>query len=269
MSISIRTQGEIDAIEAAGTVCVEAIEAGFAAAGVGATTASVCEVIADFLSETRARSAILGFRDGNRRFPAVACVSVNEQLPPAVPGARVIADGDVITIDLAVSFDGWCADAATSRVVGERRVFEPRLTEARALLLEAIGDLVPGREWPVAQFTRCFTDAGFTVAPGPLGHGIGRRVHESPALAGPVRESRDGRGLGGDRDRAILWPGMVFAIEPIWSIGDWPKEVLGEDGWTTVTADGSIVWTEERTVAMTAAGPRVLTRFPADSSGKG
>ncbi|MEM1186261.1 MAG: methionyl aminopeptidase [Planctomycetota bacterium] len=252
MAIALRTPGEIDAIAEAGRVAVKQVELAYSDIRLGETTLEIVERLGERLRDSPADSAIQGFRRDGRSYPYAACVSVNEQLPSAVASGRRIEPGDLVKIDLAVCVDGWHADAATTRVVGGgdslRKV---RTQHATQCLLGAISvDFASGVEWTGAGLQRIGEELGFGIAPGAIGHGVGRRLHESPAL-------EFGRSVR-------LVPGMVLAVEPLLSAGPWPGEVPQGDGWTSVAADGSDVWVEERTVAITRDGPQLLTRFQDD-----
>lgn len=255
MAVAIRTPGEIDAIAEAGGLVSDLIDGAFAALRPGDTPIDLADRLGRELRSTRARSAVLGFDDAGRRppFPHVACVSVNDRFPTAIPDDRPIADGDLVTIDLSVELEGWHADAARTVALGAGSVeLHEKLGFGERCLDGLIKTLVPGAAW--ASVASAFQDrvhaAGLFVVPGYGGHGIGRRLHEAPVL------SFDPNAAPG----FTLVPGVVVAIEPVFAATP-TQEVACGDGWTSRAADGSPVWTEERTVAVTADGPRVLTPF--------
>lgn len=240
------------AIDAAATVCV-----------VGATTAEVNaaaeRVIRDAAaggghSEVRALFLGYGSDGGGAGFPAVACISINDEVVHGIPGRRRIKPGDLVKIDCGVSVDGWCADAAVTvpvePVSSDRQAL---VATTRRVLDEAIALVQPGRRWSViaARMQRIAEDSGLAAVREYVGHGIGRRLHEAPEVPGFVDADRM------DRD-FTLRPGMTLAIEPMLVMGS-PDTVEQSDGWTVVTADGLPSAHFEHTVAVTRDGADVLT----------
>lgn len=253
MAVALRTPGEIDAIAEAGRITAELIEQAFTELRVGDTTLGVADRMRDRLAETDAEPAMLGFDDAGRRpsFPHVASVSVNEDLPGTPPGRRVIEDGDLVSIDLVLRLGRWHADAATARLVTDDGLELPGDVQSTIdVVFETAAAFEAGGLFIERAFRERFAALGLSLAPGPVGHGIGRNVHEAPHLAG---------------DRGVrLARGMVFTVEPIVCEGRWPGHVAGGDGWTARAAGGARVWTEERTFAITENGPRNLTPFSTD-----
>ena len=188
---------------------------------------------------------------GDGPFKNVICLSVNDGVLHGKPHEYVMKDGDLLTLDFAVSIDGWVADAARSVVVGKGREEDQRLIDSTRAGLEAgtfaaqpgnrlgdiskaIGDVADEQRIPVNL------DFG--------GHGLGRTMHEDPHI--PNR-GKSGRGL-------VLKPGLTLAIEPWWSFTSKNLSVA-QDGWTLRLADGSNGAHSENTIAITEDGPRVLT----------
>ncbi|MEQ4303948.1 type I methionyl aminopeptidase [Plantactinospora sp. B6F1] len=192
---------------------------------------------------------------GRGPFRNVLCLSVNDAVLHGLPHDYRLRDGDLVSIDMAVGIDGWVADSALSVVVGTPDPADLRLIEATEVALAAgIAAAEPGGRLgdisaAIGEVARSY---GYGVNREFGGHGIGRTMHEAPHLA---NRGRAGRGLK-------LEPGLTIAIEP-WFCRSTDKVVFDEDGWTIRSADGSRTAHSEHTVAITASGPRVLTRRPA------
>jgi len=215
--------------------------------GPGVTTAEL-----DAFAEQRVRAAggVPAFK-GYRGFPATLCTSVNEEVIHGIPGPRALLDGDVVSIDLGVVLGGFFGDAAVTVPVG--RVSDEaaellRVTE-EALYLGIERARVGGRVSDIGHAVQRHVEAhGFTVVREFVGHGVGHALHEEPQVPnfGPA-----GRG-------PRLTEGMTLAIEPMVAMGKAAVKVLG-DGWTAVTRDRSLAAHFEHTVAITGAGPVILT----------
>jgi methionyl aminopeptidase len=207
------------------------------------------KVAASRMAEIGATSAFKGYRG----FPAVLCTSINSEVVHGIPSSkRVLADGDILSIDCGVVVDGFYSDCAVTYAVGAVNPTARRLlavTEASLKL--AIEQAVPGgRLFDISAAVQETCEAeGFGVVKEFVGHGIGRSMHEDPQLPN--------FGIRGKGPR--LKAGMVLAIEPMINAGGAGVKVL-PDGWTTVTLDGSVSAHFEHTVAITKDGPLVLTR---------
>jgi len=214
----------------------------------GASTMDLENVAAAKMSELRAVSAFKGYHG----FPAVLCTSVNCEVVHGIPSPkRVLADGDIISIDCGVIVDGFYSDCAVTYPVGRLNPAARKLLDVTSASLEkAIQQAqVGGRLGDISFAVQEMCEAeGFGVVKEFVGHGIGRSMHEDPQVPnfGP-------RGKG-----PRLKAGMVLAIEPMINAGSAEVKVL-PDGWTTVTVDGSLSAHFEHTVAITKNGPQVLT----------
>jgi methionyl aminopeptidase len=188
---------------------------------------------------------------GYRGYPAAICISPNAMVVHGIPGNYVVADGDLITIDVGVTLDGYIADSAYTFPVGDVTEEAQRLLAAgREALLAGIAQARPGnRVGDISAAVQQHVEgAGFAVVRSLVGHGVGRSYHEDPHIP---NFGQPGRG-------PILAEGMTLAIEPMITAGR-PDVFVHEDEWSISTEDGSLAAHFEHTVAITAAGPRILT----------
>ena len=207
----------------------------------------------DALAERRIREAgaMPAFK-GYHGYPAAICASINDEVIHGIPsGRRLLQEGDIISIDVGVSLDGYFGDSAVTLPVGQ--VSEEAATLLRVTeesLYKAIEAARPGnRVSDIGHAVQRHVEAfGFSVVREFVGHGIGEKMHEEPQVPNYGEPGRGPR----------LAEGMVLAIEPMVNAGKPAVKVLG-DGWTAVTKDGSLAAHFEHTVAVTADGPRILT----------
>ncbi|HWD07542.1 MAG TPA: type I methionyl aminopeptidase [Actinomycetota bacterium] len=205
----------------------------------------------------RDRGAVPSFL-GYKGFPGSICASPNKVIVHGIPDGTVLHEGDVLSVDVGLILDGWHADSAHTYPVGRISAKAVKLLDATKQSLDAgIAQCQPGKRLTDIGHAvqRVVERAGFSVVREFVGHGIGRDLHEDPQIPnfGPP-----GRG-------PLIEPGMVFAIEPMVNVGGWRTRTL-DDGWTVITADGSLSAHFEHTVAITPEGPLVLTRLPAQSA---
>lgn len=253
--IELKTHTEIDAIAAAGKIVASILLAVRDHAAPGITPRELDELAADLISDAGAKPTFLGYQPRRSAvpYPAVICASVNDAVVHAIPGPTPLENGDLLSIDLAVHLDGWCADSALSMVVGDDP--DPAdlvLIEATDRALAAgIAAATPGNT--LGDVSAAIGKIGRGTPYGMMahhgGHGIGREMHEAPQVP---NEGRPGAGLR-------LRPGLVIAIEPMLIAGGRDDYICDPDGWTLRTADGSRAAHAEHTVAITPYGPRVLT----------
>jgi methionyl aminopeptidase len=202
--------------------------------------------------EIRSRGAIPAFK-GYRGFPGTLCVSVNEEIVHGIPGSRVIADGDVIGLDLGAIVDGLYGDSAITVAVGEQNVATlDQIETGRAALFAGIEQVRSGNR--IGDISNAIENeickrGNFGIVREYVGHGIGRRLHEEPSVPN-----------FGPTDRGpILRPGMAIAIEPMINFGGDETKVLDDD-WTVVTADGSVSVHFEHTIIVTEGKPIITTK---------
>ncbi|MDZ7885381.1 MAG: type I methionyl aminopeptidase [Mycobacterium sp.] len=189
---------------------------------------------------------------GRGPFRNVICLSVNDAVLHGLPHDYALRDGDLLSMDIAVSIDGWVADSARSLIVGTPRPEDQRVIEATERALEAgIAAALPGgRLGDISAAIGAVADAyGYPVNVEFGGHGLGRTMHEDPHVS---NRGRAGRGL-------VLRPGLTLALEP-WFAQGTNKIVYDRDGWTIRSADGSRTAHSEHTIAVTDGSPLVLTR---------
>ena len=221
-----------------------------AAAVPGATTAELDAVARDVLAANGATSNFLGYHG----FPATICASVNDELIHGIPGARVLRDGDLLSVDCGAIVDGWHGDAAFTMQVGSTTPdAQALLATAERALAAAVATMRPGRRVGDigAAVDAVVSAAGYGSPRDYCGHGIGRAMHEEPDVP-----NRGRRGKGPE-----LEPGVVLAIEPMLIAGGRDDVRELDDGWTVVSADGSLCAHVEHTVLVTEQGPEILTRL--------
>jgi methionyl aminopeptidase len=259
-----KTADEIVRMRAAGAMLAELHDHLATLAQPGTPTGALEEAAQAFIRDRGARPSFQGpVAEGYGGFPAALCLSVGAEVVHGVPSSRVLAGGDLLTIDAGIFLDGVHSDAARTLVVGGhdpppdiRRLVDGTRAALHAGIAAArvgarVGDLS-------AAIGRTAARHGLTVLgdhDGHLlgGHGIGRSLHEGPFVP---NAGRGGRGLR-------LKPGLVLAIEPMCTVGA-PGWRVADDGWTVVTADGAPAAHWEHTVAITLGGPVVLTAPPGD-----
>jgi methionyl aminopeptidase len=244
---SIRTPDEIARIGRACAIVHEVLDALARAAVPGVTTAELDRIAADGARTRGAAPAFLGYHG----YPASLCISVNDEVVHGIPSpARRLAAGDLVGLDFGVVADGWFGDAARTVAVGRIAPAAARLLAVGAeALRRAVAAATPGGTTGDvgAAVQRWVEGQGLSVVRDFVGHGIGRRLHEPPHVPN--------YGEPGTGER--LREGMVLALEPMVNAGSPDVEQL-DDGWTAVTADGSLSAHFEHTVAITEKGPVVL-----------
>jgi methionyl aminopeptidase len=214
----------------------------------GVTTAELDRIAEEAIVGAGAVPSFKGYRG----FPASICTSPNDVIVHGIPGSHVLDEGDIISIDVGVLYKGFHADSAWTFPVGSVDEDVSQLLKVTLESLEAaIAQCRPGRRigdvgYAVEQVAE---GAGFSVVREYVGHGVGRALHEEPQVPN----------YGPPGRREMLSPGMTIAIEPMVNAGGPETRVL-DDGWTVVTADGSLSAHFEHTVAVTEDGHDVLTR---------
>ena len=242
-----RSVEEIVKMRKAGRVVAEMHERCIDAAKPGVTTADLDAVARDVLQRRGARSNFLNYHG----FPAVICTSPNDVIVHGIPGDYVLEEGDILSLDCGAIIEGYHGDAAVTIPIGQVSEEASRLMKVtEESLHSAIQQIRDGnRLSDIGHAVQAVAEgAGFSVVREYVGHGIGTAMHEEPQIPnyGPP-----GKGIK-------LRVGHVFAVEPMVNLGG-PGTVLLDDGWTVVTADGSLSAHFEHTIAVTDSGPEVLT----------
>jgi len=188
---------------------------------------------------------------GYKGFPANICTSINEEIVHGIPSARKLKEGDIISLDLGINYEGYFSDVAITLAMGR--------VSARAKKLIEVSKTALSRGIKQAQRDNHLSDIsytiqsyveqhGFSVVKEFVGHGIGFSLHEEPEIPN----------FGRPHQGPVLKPGMVLAIEPMVNMGTWESKIL-DNGWTAVTKDGLTSAHFEHTVAITENGPEILT----------
>lgn len=246
--IEIKTPDQVDAMRRAGLVVGRTLELMRASVRAGISTGELDAIAEDHI---RASGATPSFK-GYHGFPGSICASVNDEVVHGIPGPRVLADGDLVSIDCGAIVDGWHGDAAITVAVGEvsdelRHLM--RVTEKamwRGIAAARPGGRVSDISHAVEQHVR--SSGTFGILEDYTGHGIGTQMHQPPDVP---NYGRAGRG-------PKLVEGLALAVEPMITLGTKDSEVL-EDDWTVVTADGSWAAHFEHTFTLTPQGAWVLT----------
>lgn len=253
--IAIKTRHELERMREAarhvGEILLEVREA----ADPGVTTGELGDRAAESIRRRGVESSFLGYAPGGAPpYPAVMCISVNEEIVHGIPGPRELKDGDILSLDFGVHVDGYHGDSAVTFPIGSISPdVERLLTATREALYCGIEQMVEGHRLSDighAVQARAERD-GFSVVRQFVGHGIGKALHEPPQIPNFGDPGRGPR----------LRPGMVFAIEPMVTTGTHEVRML-DDEWTAVTADGSLSAHFEHTILITEHGPEILTAVP-------
>jgi methionyl aminopeptidase len=213
----------------------------------GVTTQELDELAEEYIRSQGGVPTFLGYKG----FPASLCLSPNDMVVHGIPGPYKLEEGDILSVDVGVTLDGFVADAAYTHPVGEVSDEAKRLLEiGQAALAAGVAQARPGnRLSDISHAVQSVTEAaGFSVIRSLVGHGVGRSMHEDPQIP---NFGAPGRG-------PVLQPGMTLAIEPMINAGG-PDVYLHDDHWSISTEDGSLSCHFEHTVAVTESGPRILT----------
>ena len=218
----------------------------------GVTTAQLNGLVHDYITRQGGVPSFLGY-PGPTPYPAATCISVNEQIVHGIPGPRVLHEGDIVSIDIGVIWKGYHGDSAWSYAVG--RTSKPArdlLDVTEQTLYHALEFAwAGGRLGDISHAIQSYAEGrGYGVIRKYLSHGVGRAMHEDPQIK---NYGDAGKGM-------LLRPGMTFAIEPMIAQGHYDTRELA-DGWTVVTADGSLAAHFEHSIAISEhGGPEILTR---------
>jgi methionyl aminopeptidase len=245
--IKIKNAHEVELLARAGRILSAIIKELVRSLKSGMTTAQL-DTMAEAL--IKANNVLPAFK-GYRGFPACICASVNQEVVHGIPGTKVIHDGDIVSVDMGIIYEGYYSDTAVTVGVGNIGQELERLLGVTQEGLECgiakaqVGNRLSDISFAIQSYVE---SSGFSVVRDFVGHGIGQNLHEEPEIPN----------FGPPHRGPILQEGMVLAIEPMVNMGTWQTKIL-DDGWTVETLDGKPSAHFEHTVAITAVGPQILT----------
>ncbi len=248
-TIILKSKDEIEKLRKSNIIVAEILEKIEGIVRPGITTIDMEKICESELKRRKAKSAFKNYRG----YPYNLCISVNDEVVHGMPSKRILKDGDIVSLDFGVLYDGFYGDAAVTVPVGNISNKATKLIETTRTALERAIDVTrtDNRLQDISAAVQSTAeDVGFSVVRAFVGHGIGRNLHESPQVP---NFGMPGRGLR-------LKVGMVLAIEPMVNAGGSDVRIM-DDGWTAVTKDGSLSAHFEHSVAITNNGPYVLSRL--------
>ncbi len=246
-NIIIKTPAEIAIMKKAGGILSLILKKVAGSVEAGMTTRDIDLLTEKLITKQGCRAAFKGYRG----FPGSACVSINQEVVHGIPGDRVIEDGDIVSIDVGLIYEGYYADTATTVAVGKAsEQVKKLLAVTRESLYAGILQARPGNHLSDISHAvqQHVEQRGFSVVRDFVGHGIGATLHEEPEIPN----------YGPPHTGPFLKEGMVFCIEPMVNMGSWETKIM-DDGWTVETEDGQPSAHFEHMVAVTAEGPEILT----------
>lgn len=248
MSISIKTEAEIEKMRIAGALAAEVLEMVTPLVQAGKTTNELDQICHDYIvNEQKAIPAPLNYHG----FPKSICTSVNHQVCHGIPGNKRLKNGDIINVDITVIKDGYHGDTSKMFIVGEGSIQARRLAQSTLnALYIGINEVKPGaRLGDIGYAIQKYTEGlGYSIVREYCGHGIGEKFHEDPQVLH----------YGKPDTGAKLEAGMIFTIEPMINAGKRHVKLL-PDGWTVVTKDRSLSAQWEHTILVTDTGFEILT----------
>jgi methionyl aminopeptidase len=247
---------EIERMAAAGAILVRTMNLLAGKVRPGVSTKELDEAAEKFIRSQGAEPSFKGYRG----FPGSICASPNSMIVHGIPGSYKLGRGDILSVDIGVTLDGWVADAARTFPVGPiSPVAQKLLDVTEGSLLAAVPECRPGnRLGDISSAVQQHVEAaGLSVVRSLVGHGVGRDMHEEPQIPN----------YGAPGTGVQLEAGMVFAVEPMVTAGRHAVRV-GEDHWSIFSQDGSLAAHFEFTIAIMAEGPRVLTPWHEASGGR-
>jgi methionyl aminopeptidase len=247
MGIIIKSEREIALMRQAGRMVAKVLKILCQQVRSGMKTRELDVIAATEIEKLGGKPSFKGYRG----FPANLCVSVNDEVVHGIPGERILRDGDIVSLDLGVVFNGFQGDGAVTIGVGEISPQARELIKTTEEVLNAgiAAARAGARLGDVSATIQGYAESrGYSVVREYSGHGIGREMHEEPQIPN----------FGVEGTGPVLEKGMTIALEPMVNIGDW-RTRLGDDRWTVLTADGSLSAHFEHTIAITDGEAEVLT----------
>lgn len=245
--VTLKSAREIETMRRSGKITAKVLADLMAAVRPGMTTGDL-----DAMAEKGIRElgGIPTFK-GYHNYPSSICASVNDEVVHGMPGSRMLKEGDLLSIDIGTTFEGYVSDSAVTVPVGNiSQAAQRLLTVTQECLMVGIAQMQAGnRLGDIGAAVQNHAEShGYGVVRELVGHGVGTAMHEEPQVP---NYGKAGSGIE-------LRPGLVLAIEPMITEGDFKVEIL-KDGWTVVTADGKLAAHFEHTIAVTEDGPKILT----------
>lgn len=243
----IKNEREIECMARANNMVANILEAAAQVIKPGSTTARIEELARDMCADYGVKPAFLGYQG----YPYATCCSVNEQVVHGFPNSRPLEEGDIVSFDMGVEYQGFVGDAARTYAVGEISPEARRLMKiTEEALYKGIEQAISGNDvYAIGESVQKYVEAaGFNVVRRFVGHGVGAKMHEKPEVPN-FKPASPGMPLHN---------GMVIAIEPMVTAGDPEVEIL-PDKWTAITRDHKLAAHFEHSVAITSDGPRILS----------
>jgi methionyl aminopeptidase len=243
-----KSQAELETMREGGRITAACLRVLAENVRPGATTKELDSLAEEFILSRGGTAEFKGYQG----FPASICASPNAMIVHGIPGSYRLKEGDIISLDVGVRYDGFVTDSATTVAVGEVPLETHRLLETTRRCLEAATEQArPGKYLgDIGHAMQALAEArGYGVVRDLVSHGVGRKMHEDPQIP---NYGQPGTGVR-------LLPGMTFAIEPMITLGSYDIRISEWDGWSIYTADGSLSAHFEHTIAVTEDGPWVLT----------
>jgi methionyl aminopeptidase len=245
--IALKSAREIETIRRSGKITAAVLTELMTVVRAGMTTAELDEIAERGIRERGGVPTFLGYRG----FKGSICASVNDEVVHGIPGSRKLRDGDLLSIDIGTTLDGFVSDSAVTVPIGNVSSEARRLLDVtQESLMAGIAAMQTGnRVGDIGAAVSAVAERnGYGVVRELVGHGVGREMHEEPQVPNFGKP-----GTGPELRR-----GLVIAVEPMITQGDYAVEIL-KDGWTVVTTDGKLAAHFEHTIAVTDEGPRILT----------
>ena len=245
--IMLKSSREIEIMRRSGKITSKTLAMLIEAAKPGVTTGELDRLADQSIRSMGGVPTFIGYHG----YPAAICASVNDEVVHGMPGDRVLQDGDLLSIDIGTTLDGYVSDSAVTVAIGNVSEAAKRLMRVtQECLMLGIAAMQAGNRlgdigWAVQQHAE---SNGYGVVRALVGHGVGRKMHEDPQVPN----------YGNPGEGTVLRKGLVLAIEPMITEGTYEVATL-EDGWTVVTEDGKLAAHFEHTIAITDDGPKILT----------
>jgi methionyl aminopeptidase len=249
-----KSQGELEAMREGGRITAACLRMLSGSVRPGVTTRELDSLAEEFIHDHGGRPEFKGYQG----FPASICASPNAMIVHGIPGPYRLKEGDIISLDVGVRYEGFVTDSATTVAVGEVPLETTRLLETTRRALEAATEQArPGNHLgDIGHAIQSLAESrGYGVVRDLVSHGVGRKMHEDPQIPNYGRPGTGPR----------LLSGMTFAIEPMITLGSYEIRLSEWDGWSIYTADGSLAAHFEHTIAVTDEGPWVLTQNGGES----